>query len=565
MPADGKRIIKRRDDLKNRRSSHEARWELHAPYMSPWSFGVTNKETNGQPTQTQVYDNTAIFANDILANFICGEIINPAEKYLTFRHGDNDLNELDEVKEWAQECTDRVLAAVSRSNFYTEAPTMIAGVTGFGTGSLFKGERLRDVSEREAKPGFRGLRFKCDKIGRFYIAEDPNGDIKTNIREFQYTASQISTRWKNIPDVVRENLANGKLDEQYNIVHAVYPRDGSDRTYGGRGMAYASCYVMDTKEAFLLEEGGFEDFPFTNPRWDVIPGEVYGRCPGDIAFNTIHTLNAAKRLDLESWALDARPPTIVRHDSMLGSVNMVPGSFMAARVPPNMSMQDAFFRLPSGAQHEVNEIREQAARQAIQQAYFVDQIVQMLQVEKTQMTAYEFSKKLELLFRILGPVYGRFQNEFLKPTFDGIFMQLYRAGELPPPPDVIVESGNGQIDIEFQNPLARAQKTTEVESLNFAIADLAPIITMEMQLYGYSEAADWLNRDEAAKMIFDVRGTPAKVVNSDKEVAKIREARKQAQQQQHQQQDMMATAEGLGKAAPALKLLQGNNGGQAAA
>ena len=90
--------------------------------------------------------------------------------------------------------------------------------------------------------------------------------------------------------------------------------------------------------------------------------------------------------------------------------------------------------------------------------------------------------------------------------------------ELPPPPDVILESGDGQIDIEFQNPLARAQKTTEVESLNFAIADLAPIITMEMQLYGYSEAADWLNRDEAAKMIFDVRGTPAKVVNSDKEV-----------------------------------------------
>jgi hypothetical protein len=242
---------------------------------------------------------------------------------------------------------------------------------------------------------------------------------------------------------------------------------------------------------------------------------------------------------------------------MLGTVSLKPGQFMGVRLRPGSRMQDNFFQYTSGAQHQVNEIREESEKQQIQQAYYVDQIIQMLQVEKTQMTAYEFGKKMELLFRILGPVYGRFQNEFLKPTFDGVFNDMWEAGMLPPPPDEVVESGNGQIDLQFENPLARAQKTTEVQALNFAIADLMPIVELELRLKGYSNAADWLDEDKASKMIFDVRGTPATVVRSDKEVAKLREARAQAQAQQHQQEQIMGATEAMKNAAPALKLLQG--------
>jgi len=54
-----------------------------------------------------------------------------------------------------------------------------------------------------------------------------------------------------------------------------------------------------------------------------------------------------------------------------------------------------------------------------------------------------------------------------------------------------------------------------------------------------------------------VRGVPATVVRSDKEVEKIREARAEAQAQQRQQQEAMAATEAVKNVAPALKSIQG--------
>ena len=71
----------------------------------------------------------------------------------------------------------------------------------------------------------------------------------------------------------------------------------------------------------------------------------------------------------------------------------------------------------------------------------VEQILAMLRVDKPQMTAFEFGKKMELLFRILAPVYGRLQNEYLAPMVERDFNIMLRQGALSNPPDILLEMG----------------------------------------------------------------------------------------------------------------------------
>jgi hypothetical protein len=46
-------------------------------------------------------------------------------------------------------------------------------------------------------------------------------------------------------------------------------------------MPFKSCYFELASESDeLLMESGYRKFPAYVPRWDVLSGDVYGRCPG---------------------------------------------------------------------------------------------------------------------------------------------------------------------------------------------------------------------------------------------------------------------------------------------
>jgi len=327
--------------------------------------------------------------------------------------------------------------------------------------------------------------------------------------------------------------------------------------YGAKGMPWASCY-LELESAVVVEEGGYQNFRAAVPRLDVVPGEVEGRGWGEIALNTALSLNTLERLGLEDLALKARPAVLTRHDSVVGTLSLRPATPIVVRVPPGMDIRNSIAPFETGSRPEVSMLSSERMEAVINKCFYVDQILKMLEVDKAEMTAYEFAQKMQLLFRLLGPVYGRMQSEFLKPFWDSHFLMLYMAGMLPPPPPIVLEyEDGGDIGVDFENPLARAQKTGAVQSMNLALADLAPLIEMEMKIKGYSETLDYIDQDKWAKKIFDVHGVPATVVKSDKEVKQSRDARTQAQQAERQNQEMMMGTEAIKNVAPMLKAVQG--------
>ena len=552
--ADGKDVISRYNRLRNAAATHFSRCDLMAPYISPSRAGINAQRAPGQDVLQDVYDSTTMFAADLLAKYIAGEVINPAQRWHRWKiRKPKGAPTRTEADEWIEECTDIAFRESANSNFYAEAPEMLVDYGGFGTGCIMGDER-KNYREEERRPrrGFRGLRYQTAKTGRFVVSEDAEGRIDGVWREYQLSAQAAADRWgrERLPDNMRQVLIAEKpdYDRQFTVVHAVYPRPKSERGYGAKSFPYASCWVEKESEQTILESG-YKRFPFMVPRWEKTPGEIFGRGPGDRAFPDTRTLNKAKQMGLEDWALKIRPPIIVAHDSVVGTIRIRPAAPTTLR-NSGRAVSDLMMPFQTGSHPEVSQIKEEELRRSIRQLFFVDQILAMLQVEKPEMTAYEFAKKMELLFKILGPVYGRMQSEFLIPETELTFGLMYDAGAFPPPPPELAQGGV-DIDPEFTSPLALAQRAGDVDAIRLTFGDIGVIALGDPQ-----RAESMLENydiDEAARICGEIRGVPARIVRSEKTRDKIREAKTRATEEVNREQQALAIAQGMKNFAPILK------------
>jgi|SRR3990167_6925953 len=548
MAANGAEIIQRYNRLKQNRANFDARWEEMAPYIAPSRVGITSQPSPGEKQTRNVYDSSTMMAAEMMAMFIAGHIINPAQQWFEFKLRDPVVGKMDSVKEWLEECRDRSLMRLSTSMFYAEGPESLIDYGGFGTGFLLT-EEIPQPSNMVIT-GFRGFYFHAEKIGRFVIEEGANGLVDTAMREFELTARVASERWteEKMPESIKNCLkGEEKLKEKpFKFIHAIIPRTISEQTAGAAGMPWASVWV-EKESKTVVHEGGYRVFPASVPRHHRTPGEVYGRGRGDLAFPDSWTLNTAKRMGLEDWALKIRPPVLVRSDSVIGSLRLVPAGPTTINTH-GQKITDVIAPFETGSRPEVSSLKEEELRRTIREIFYVDTIRQLLETSKSEMTAFEFAKKLELLFRLMGPVYGRLEWEHLYRTVDVIFdLQLYAGGFSDPPQEVYMT--DGKIDVEFQNPIAKAQRAGGAESLMMAANDLAPLGQMFPQIW------DRLDPDKTALGILNIRGVPAQWTRNDDEMLALRKEREKQDTSKLQMEEVGSMAEAAGKVAPIVKAI----------
>ncbi len=558
MAEDGAAIIGRYEKLVNERRPRDAVWEAVAPFVAPSRAGITSPLQPGMKITKDVYDDTGTYCAGILGKFMCGSMHNAASRWGRLTHRNPTLKKNDEFREWADESTDRMLAAFNRSNYYSEVYQMDIDWCGFGTGSKLTQEL--PLSEQLRRGSRGGLLFESDRIGRYVIAEDATGRVNTHMREFEYTANQAKERWREekLPENIRRCLQSNKGDEKFSFVHAVYPRaESASRTYSGaKGMPWASCFIEKSTKT-LVSEGGFREFPFMVPRWEKVPGWAYGLGPGELCDPNLKTLNAAKRLGFEDWGLKIRPPILHKHDAIFGEWSLIPGGGMPVNTGGH-TIAEVVQAFQTGSHPEVSQIKEEEIRKQIRQAFYVDQILMMMEIDKAQMTAYEFQQKMQLLYQILAPIYGQYRSDYLNHLWDVSFAILYRQSAFSPPPDILYEyEDGGDLDVEFDSPLARAQRMEDITNMQMALGDIAPLAKFQADSGQEVTVVDKINVDKWADLIFERRGVPGSVTNNEDEIAALRQARAETKAALQERADAAALAQGAGQVAPMLKVLQG--------
>src|SRR3546814_5793273 len=87
--------------------------------------------------------------------------------------------------------------------------------------------------------------------------------------------------------------------------------------------------------------------------------------------------------------------------------------------------KDSLTPLQTGADFQLSEAMVAKLQAAIRKTLMADQLQPW---DGPQMTAEEVRTRVDMIRKLLGPVYGRLQAEYIKPMIDRCFGLAYRAG-----------------------------------------------------------------------------------------------------------------------------------------
>jgi hypothetical protein len=522
-----KSLLKRFDRLTSQRQNWETHWQEVADYMMPRKADVTKERSKGDKRTELIFDSSPLQAVELLAASLHGMLTNPSTPWFSLRFKNEELDSEDEAKEWLESAEQAMYTAFNRSNFQQEIFELYHDLITFGTAAMFIEEDDEDL-----------LKFSTRHINEIYIAENDKGRIDTVYRKFRISArAAIQKFGANISNKVATTAKKDPY-EDIAIIHAVYPRSDFDpNKQDSSNMPFESVYI-EAESGDELSVSGFREFPFVVPRYLKASHEIYGRSPAMTALPDVKMLNEMCKTTIKAAQKQVDPPLLVPDDGFILPVRTVPGGLNFYRA----GTRDRIEPLNIGANNPLGLNMEEQRRNAIRNSFYVNQL--MMQ-QGPQMTATEVIQRNEEKMRLLGPVLGRLQSELLKPLIDRAFNIMLRKNQFRPAPDFL----SGQdVEIEYVSPLAKAQKSTELQSIMRAIeimgslANVAPVF-------------DHVNMDKLVRHLADIVGVPQKILKPQSQLNAERQQKQQQQEQMAQMQQLQQVAEAGGKVAPLAKAL----------
>lgn len=513
-----RQIVALRDREKARQSSFRNLWQSVADLVFPQTFGISTTISPGAELMSGLYDTTAVEEAENMTSGLVNNLFPAGQRfYAVTPEGDVDDWE---SKQYVNHLTDVSHEHIFNSNFLSQVSNTIHYWAVFGMGSLYS-----DWSRKD------GLNYRDYAIGTYQCLENAQGLIDTKIITCPMTARQIVEKFGEGEDRVGRSVWNAyskpdKREDSFDVIQFVGPRSSYDPNPWLRpstDMPFESVYVLE-KDNFILDEGGYDEFPFALPRYQVIYRETYGRGRGTMLLPKIRVLNRLCKDYLEMSNKWVNPPKEVL-ESFEGTVDVTPGALnyvteIGSIAPINMGANGAF--------PVVKDILEYF-REDIRQGMFKNAFEALTGLSGDRRTTTEIIERLKEGMKRLSKPLGRLFTELLTPTITRSILLLIRNGVVPPPPAALQ---GRPFKLEFINPLALALRDQQSRGLQYwAMAG------MNLS-QAFPEILDNVEQDKAFRDLGESLGVKTTHIRPMREVEKIRQQR--AAKQQAMEQAAMA-------------------------
>lgn len=544
----GQDVIKCRDALKTGRQPLETHWDelaaLFMPFRLMKSGGIPDI-----PAADQIFDSSPRRAALILANGLAS-LVSPREEVWFEFQPPKAFRKDDEAVRFYREASEIAREHIEASNFYEEIQESYIESPVFGTTALFCGD-LDDRGE---------LYFRHQSIRTYFIGEDAKGRVNRFYRNLQLTAEQAAEEFgeDQLPKEIRNRV--GKPDGQteiFDFIHAVFKRQGAAAPEAPEGARKPwRSMVVHEKTRAIVQDSGYDEFPFAVHRYRRFSGCVWGFGPGTQAASDGRQLQFLNQLADVAAEKSVFPP-IVAPSSLEGEIGQ--GALEITYVDPTDPNSAAMLReWATSARYDVAKDRMADKRQQVDEAFHVDlfQLFASRQKERQPLTATEASLVAGEKLTQFSPVFGRLVSEMLDPVLHRVFGVLLRAGAFGRPPESVQTLLNGKSRgvaspvMLYKNKIMLAMQARQNGSLMEFIQMASPLME------AYPEAIDALNLPVIVRESARNSGLPEGWIRSVKDIAAMAAARAEAQAQQQQ----MAAAEqgskvmaNMGKAGPEIQ------------
>lgn len=491
---------------KSKRDNWDTLWQEIAERVAPQMADFTTKQTPGAKRTEYMYDATAALAAYKAVAATSAFVWPSNQRYQKLTTSDPALNKVQRVKVYLDEVTDVLFRARYSPRAAFESQMGSAGLQHFvfGTGLLFIDDDIRK----------HAISYRAMHLGQCYLSEGMEGRVDTVYRCWPWTLRQIEQRWPGkLPDKLRERLRTHP-DDEVDVAQAVFPRSDYDPgRVGYLAMPWASVYWLPS-EKHLLQEGGFESWPFAVLRYATSPGEVYGRSPAWLALSNIKVLNAQKKTILQAAQKVVDPPLLAYDDGVMAPFNQTPGAMNYGGLSADGTQ--LVKPLITNADVRIGMDMMDKEREIIASAFLMD--VFRVLVENPQMTATQTLELLNERAIHMAPVAGRIESEGLGPMTERELDILTRAGQLPEMPPELIEA-QGEYQIEYTSPMRKAMRASEAIAIARTMEQVAPMAQVDPTVL------DVFDMHEAAREIAEIQGVPAKMIRDADAMAALSEQR----------------------------------------
>lgn len=521
-------MCQRHGQMKLQRSMHEAHWRECYKFGAPerqQSFDGGEVNSTRETERADLYDSTASESVQLLvASIMSGVTPSNALWFKAVPDGVDDITEVTEGERWLEAVCQFMWRNIHAANFDSEAPETVTDVTVAGWGVLFV-----DI-DREAGGGYV---FESWAIGDCFLGSSrADGMVNIIYREHMMTCEAMINEYgeKNCHHSILEAVKRNP-EERFRVLHVIKPRKVKGAGQLSKDMPFAS-YHIDLNNKHMMKESGFHEFPCACPRMRRIPNSVYGKGQMAVALPDAKSVNHLMRKTLESADLAIAGMWIAEDDGVLNphTVRIGPKKIIVA------NSVDSMKRLDDGSNFQVSELLLDRLQGGIRKKLMADQLPP---IGTQQMTATEINTRVAIIRQMLGPLYGRFQSEYLIPLLDRCFGLALRSGVLGNPPQ---ELQGRNLSFKFMSPMARSQQMEEVVATEQYIASIANAAQIDNTIL------DNVNFDAAAQVMATGRGVPAAILRSAEEIQDLRKARQEAQEKQAEMQQQQAMQQIAGQA-----------------
>lgn len=509
------KVQSRWDALKEERSSWMSHWKDISEVLLPRAgrFLPTENNRGGKAAFRKILDSTGTRALRTLSGGMMSGMTSPARPWFRLTTFNPELDESYEVKVWMSQVTSLMQMVFYKSNTYRALQMAYEELGAFGTSATL----IYDDFDRV---------IHCHPltIGEFAIATDSRGRVNTVYREFRMTVAMLVQEFglENVSRTVKDLYERGQMDEWVEVINAIEPRTERDpRKTDAKNMPYLSVYFEKSSDkGKVLRETGFTEFPAMCARWSVTGGDIYGTSPGMEALGDLCQLQQMQFRKSQAIDYKVHPPVLIPSEMKNMGTQFLPGGV----IPYSNAQQAQQIRSAYMVDLDLNSLLVdiQDVRQRINEAFYRDIFMLMVNSTDKTMTATEVTERHEEKMLLMGPVLERLNAEMLDPLINIVFNKLVQADLLPPLPE---DLRGQQLNVEFISILAQAQKAISTNSVDRMFSVLGNLAGMKPDI------VDNVDLDFWPQWYADALGVDPRFIVSGKKVAVIREQRAQAEQQ----------------------------------
>jgi len=449
----------------------------------------------------------------------CSENINWVDTIPTNERYRNDRR----ILEHMQGLTHQMYREYSLSNWYAEAEMFIKDGLAMGTATMFHSWNYRKGTSQ----------WDTRNPAEIYVFRNEDGDIDCIFRKFEMHAQTAVMMW---PDTISEDVTRMAASNPWayvTIVHACIPRRMYDPGVATIGRKKWGSYFKEYgKNKEMLDESGYDLFPYINWQMERASGEDYGRGIGHLAYYDIKTLNVLTESGTRAAQLGADPP-VQAPEELEGKLRNRPHGVTFYEDPSRL-----VHGYDQGFQYPITKDMTTHTMDVLKQHFMVD-LFMMLQQQTGRMTAFEVSERIGEKVQTLGPIVSGLAKTALDHSNELCVQDIYQHRKFPAMPAELKQEG---VNFDYIGPLAMAQKRLEQgQGMQRALQEIIPVLQIDPTP---GKAVNWY---EWIKTNFRMHNIPVDLLTPKREFDEM--LQREAQAAQQQQQAEMAAKLGQGMAA----------------